>query len=155
MREIDAGRMEAWRGFLETHAAVTRILGEELRASVGMPLSWYDVLVTLEESPDGRLRMAELAERVVLSQSGVTRLVDRMSAASLVRREGCPTDGRGRLAVLTPEGQRALLEAAPTHIEGVWQHFASHLSDEETVVLGRALRRIHRAAQAPAVTSRD
>lgn len=149
MRDIDPVHMAAWRGFLDAHSAVTRVLGDELRAAVGLPLSWYDVLVTLEESPDGRLRMSELAARVVLSQSGITRLVDRMTDMGLVRREVCPWDGRSRFAVLTPAGQQALLEAAPTHVEGVWEHFASHLTDEEAATLASALQRIGHAAASP------
>ena len=146
MRDIDPVRMAAWRRFLDTHAAVVRVLGDELRATVDLPLSWYDVLVTLEESPDGRLRMSDLAERVVLSQSGITRLVDRMSEMGLVRREVCGSDGRSRFAVLTAAGQQVLHDAAPTHIEGVWEHFASHLTDEEAATLATALERVGRAA---------
>src|SRR5207237_2294677 len=88
-------RIGIWRSFLRAHAGVIRELGRELAAEAGLPLAWYDVLLQLAEAPGRRLRMAELADRVLLSRSGLTRLVDRLQAEQLVRREPSPDDARG------------------------------------------------------------
>jgi len=147
MRQVDPIRMAAWRRSLDAHAAVLRVLNSELEGMVGMPLSWYDVLVNLEAAPGGQLRMSELAERIVLSQSGLTRLIDRMAQAGLVERTHCDSDRRGRFTVLTEEGRQALHAAAPTHIDGVWRHFATHLSDEEAATLADVYARVDAAAR--------
>ena len=99
--------MRAWRLFLEVHARVVNRLELELREETGMPLTWYDVLVQLSEAPEHKLRMQELARRVLISKSGLTRLVDRLCAAGYVERESDPEDGRGTLAVMTRAGVKA------------------------------------------------
>src|ERR1700712_6009675 len=96
--------MGAWRGFLNAHAHVIRRLEAELEAEQSMPLANYDVLVQLAEAPDHALRMSELATSVLLSRSGLTRLVDRLEREGLVERQACADDARGTLAVLTPGG---------------------------------------------------
>lgn len=135
-------RLAAWRAFLEAHAHVTEVLGRELREQEDLPLTWYDVLVQLSEAPDNRRRMQELADAVLLSKSGLTRLIDRMERAGLVRRTECPTDRRGTLAELTDAGYERLAATAPTHLAGVRRHFTDLLDDEEAAVLARALSRI-------------
>jgi DNA-binding MarR family transcriptional regulator len=120
-----------WRAFLRAHAGVTRQLERELAAEAGMPLTWYDVLLQLAEAPDRRLRMAELADRVLLSRSGLTRLVDRLQADNLVSREPSPDDARGTFTVLTAEGLAALRRTAPVHLAGVQRHWLEHFSDDE------------------------
>jgi len=135
-------RLAAWRGFLEAHARVTEVLARELRAEVGLPLAWYDVLVQLEEADDHRLRMQDLADAVLLSKSGLTRLVDRMESEGLVRRAACPDDRRGTFAELTDLGFETLRSTAPTHLRGVDEHFTSLLDDHEAEVLATALQRI-------------
>jgi DNA-binding MarR family transcriptional regulator len=139
--------MAAWRSFLVAHARVLEVLADELEAECGLPLTWYDVLVQLEEAPDHRLRMQELARAVLLSKSGLTRLVDRMGTAGLVGREPCPDDRRGTFVVLTGAGIERLHSAAPTHMRGVIEHFTGQLTEEEAVTLGDVLGRIG-AAQA-------
>jgi DNA-binding MarR family transcriptional regulator len=139
--------LAAWRAFLEAHARVTEVLGRELREHEDLPLAWYDVLVQLSETPDRRRRMQELADAVLLSKSGLTRLVDRMEQQGLVRRVECPTDRRGTLAELTDAGYERLASTAPTHLDGVRRHFTDLLDDEEAEVLGRALDRIARHAR--------
>jgi len=134
--ELDATRLAAWRAFLRTHAVVTAELSRELEEARGLPLVQYDVLVQLDEAEGGRLRMQQLAARVLFSRSGLTRLVDRMTAEGLVRRERCEDDRRGTYAVLTPAGRRRLREAAGIHLRGVDAHFARHLSGRDV----RALR---------------
>jgi DNA-binding MarR family transcriptional regulator len=135
-------RIGIWRSYLRSHAAVTRDLERELLAGTGMALGWYDVLLQLAEAPQRRLRMAELADRVLLSRSGLTRLIDRLQAEGLVRREPSPDDARGTFTVLTPEGLDRLRRAAPVHLAGVRDHFLAHFSDDEIRVLGGLLGRL-------------
>jgi DNA-binding MarR family transcriptional regulator len=135
-------RVGVWRSFLRAHTAVVRELERELTSEVGMPLSWYDVLLQLVEVPERRLRMAELADRVLLSRSGLTRLIDRLQAEGLVRREPSPDDARGTFTVLTPEGFRRLRAAAPVHLSGVQRHWLGRFSDGELRELGDLLGRI-------------
>ncbi|HMS59784.1 MAG TPA: MarR family transcriptional regulator, partial [Tepidiformaceae bacterium] len=115
--ESDSG-MRAWRGFLTAHARVMALLEEELERERDLPLSWYDVLVQLEEARGSRLRMTELAAAVLLSKSGLTRLVDRMCTAGLVNRSADAEDRRGRWVQLTPAGRKRLQDAAPAHLRG-------------------------------------
>ena len=122
---------EAWRAFIVAHALVTRRLDEELQAAHGISLGQYDALVQLAYAEGRTLRMNVLAERVLLSRSGVTRLVDRLVEDGLVERGTCPTDGRGKLAVLTPAGLETLRRASATHLEGVRRHYLAALSERD------------------------
>jgi DNA-binding MarR family transcriptional regulator len=128
-KRLDEREVEAWRGFLAAHARLVRELDDELRASHGLPLSSYDVLTTLESAPDRRLRMRDLADAVVLSRSGLTRLVDRLARDGLVERVECEEDARGAFAVLTDAGARRLHDARPTHHDGVRRRFLSALGE--------------------------
>lgn len=139
---VPARGLAAWRAFLEAHARVSEVLARELREAEDLPLSWYDVMVQLSEAEDHELRMQELADAVLLSKSGLTRLVDRMEAAGLVRRRRCPDDRRGTLAQLTEQGYGRLAETAPTHLQGIREHFVDLLSDEEARVLETVLARV-------------
>ena len=139
--------MGAWRSFLEAHRRVMDVLEAELRDGEDLPLSWYDVLVHLSESPTRSLRMQELADAVLLSKSGLTRLVDRMQTDGLVERRPCEDDGRGIMAVLTDAGFERLRTAAPTHAAGVRAHFADLLRPGEAAVLAQALSRIATAGE--------
>ncbi len=138
---LTSAELTAWRMFLRAHATVTRRLESELVAEHDLPLASYDVRVQLSESAGRRLRMTELAERVLLSRSGLTRLVDRLERDGLVRREACPQDARGTLAVLTALGLERLRDAWPTHLRGVAEHVTGRLSDDEleslTALLGK------------------
>ena len=135
---LSPAELTAWRTFLRAHAMLVRRLEAELVAEHDLPLASYDVLVQLSEATDRRLRMTELADRVLLSRSGLTRLVDRLVRDGLVERQACPDDARGMLAVLTPAGLDRLREAWPTHRRGVAAH-VSHLSDDEVELLTRLL----------------
>jgi DNA-binding MarR family transcriptional regulator len=140
------GELAVWRSFLRAHATVIRALEAELVAEKQVPLGWYDVLVQLVEAPGRRLRMTELADRVLLSRSGVTRLVDRMVRAGLIRRVPCEDDLRGTYAEVTREGVEALRAAAPVHLAGIATHVTSLLEPAELAALGAAMEKISRAA---------
>jgi DNA-binding MarR family transcriptional regulator len=130
-----------WRTFLRSHAVVLAQLESEL-VGLALPLAWYDVLLQLAEAPQRRLRMADLAARVLLSRSGLTRCVDRLQAAGLVRREPSETDKRGTYTVLTPAGLARLRQAAPVHLAGVQRHWLARFSDDELRLLGTLLGRV-------------
>jgi len=134
--------MTAWHTFLVAHARVIERLEAELQRELGLSLSWYDVLVQLHEAPGDRLRMTDLAGAVLLSKSGLTRLVDRMNADGLVERCPDPGDRRGTLVQLTPAGLERLRAAAPIHLRGVQQHFGEHLSAVEARGLAAALSKV-------------
>lgn len=123
--------LAAWGGFLRAHSRLVRELDEELRADHDLPLSSYDVLVQLSSAPDGSLRMSELADAVLLSRSGLTRLVDRLAREGLIERRKCPEDARGAYAALTERGRERLAEARPTHLAGVRRLFLGRLDEAE------------------------
>ena len=127
--------LAAWRGFLRTHAGLVKELDADLEAHHQLPLTSYDVLTTLADQPQGRMRMRDLAEAVVLSRSGLTRLVDRLQREGLLEREQCTSDARGAYAVLTETGRDRLREAQPLHRDGVRRRFLSRFSAEELRVL--------------------
>ncbi len=139
---LTAAELAAWRGFLRTHMQVLRELDAELIAAHGLPLTSYDVLTHLESAPDRSLRMRDLADAVLLSRSGLTRLIDRLARAGLVRRQCCADDGRGQLAVITDAGLATLRVARPTHLAGVRRLFLGHLAPEEIAELGSVWERI-------------
>ena len=121
----------AWGGFLRAHGALVRHLDDDLRATHGLTLSSYEVMLFLAWSPDRRMRMGELAGRVLITLSGVTRLIGRLEREGLVRRERSSEDGRGHYAILTEAGLLRLREAHPTHLTGVRQLFLQHFDEEE------------------------
>ena len=140
--------MRAWASVLRVHAAVVPRLERDL-AAVGMPLSWYDVLLELNAAPDRRLRMTELGARAVLSRERVSRVVDELERAGLVRRERNPDDGRSLLAVITDEGRARLRAAAPTYLAGIERHFGAHVGDDAATVAAALLRVVEAAAAGP------
>jgi len=125
----------AWGGFLRAHGTLVRRLDDDLRTTHGLTLSSYEVLLFLAWSPDRRMRMGDLAGRVLITLSGVTRLIGRLEREGLVRRERSPEDGRGSYAVLTEAGLLRLREAHPTHLAGVRRLFLGHFNDEELKTL--------------------
>ena len=140
--DFSAAHRGAWRGLLTVQATLVRQLNQELKAAGHVPIEWYDVLVHLSEAPDERLRLSVLADAILLSRSGLTRLMDRMDAAGLLRREVCPEDRRGAFAILTDAGRVALESAAPAHIAGIRRHFACHLSETDAATLCRVFARV-------------
>lgn len=150
---LDDQRLAAWRAFLIAHATVVDRLDRELQEEQGLALSWYEVLLHLNRAPDHRLRLSELADCLVLSRSGLTRLVDRMVAAGLIERATCRTDRRGAFAVLTPDGLSRLRKAAPTHLRGVEQHFTGLLADEELSAIRTGLAKVAEGGRSAALRS--
>jgi DNA-binding MarR family transcriptional regulator len=128
----------AWGGFLRTHATLVRELDEELTERHALPLSSYDVLVQLRDSPEGRLRMSALADAVLLSRSGLSRLVARLVGQGLIERVNCDNDARGAFAAITPLGRERLAEARETHRAGVRERFLSKLGEREQRQLAKA-----------------
>ena len=135
-------RLDAWRAFLRAHARVIRKLERELQDQEHLALTDYDVLVQLARAEDRRLRMSELADGLLLSRSGATRLVDRLVAEGLVERVMCDTDRRGQWASLTDAGLERLRRATPAHLRGVAEHFLDRLSSDELSSMQAALTRI-------------
>ncbi len=134
--------LAVWRLFLRAHAQVMRRLENDLVQEHGLPLASYDVLVQLVEAPERRLRMTELADRVLLSRSGLTRLVDRLERDGLVTREACESDARGMFAVLTDLGYQRLRRATPTHLRGIDRYAMGQLTPEQVAALGEAMERL-------------
>jgi DNA-binding MarR family transcriptional regulator len=134
-------QLVTWRVFLECAFALIDILDAELQHERGMTLRWYDALVKLEEAPEG-LPMNELASRILASKSGLTRVIDRMQEAGLVRRERPPTDRRVILVFATPDGLEALHAARAVHRRGIQQHFLQHLKQTDLDALGRMLENV-------------
>ena len=145
--ELTSEPAAAWEALIRTVGALLKTFDYELEKSVGLPLTWYDVLVQLINAPEGRLRMQALADRVVLSRSGLTRLLDRMEQAGLVRREHSAEDRRGYYAVPTEEGRRLFAQAQPIHRRDVQEHFARHLSNADVQALTRIIGKVRQAIQ--------
>jgi DNA-binding MarR family transcriptional regulator len=132
----------AWEGFLRAHSTIMRALSGELEQADGMSLSSYDVLLHLARAPKRRLRMTELADAVVLSPSGLTRLVERLERDGLVARIKSADDARGAYATLTDRGRARLRKATRSHLTGIRQHFLSQLTPQELQILGDIWQRL-------------
>ena len=139
---LDRTELGAWRGLLRVHSHMTKALDAQLIAEHGISLSSYEVLLFLADAPDGRLRMSELADGVLLSRSGLTRLVDRMERDGLLRRERCEDDARGFNALITAEGRDLFRSARRTHLDGVRELFLSRLSADELRTLARLWEKV-------------
>src|SRR5215203_3344318 len=138
----DDPRLDAWRSLIHAHARLTRTLDEELQAAHRLSLAEYDALLQLANAADRRLRMSVLADRVLLSRSGITRLVDRLVAAGMVERSACTTDARGAEAALTAGGLERLRAASSTHLDGVRRLFLDVVSAGDQAAIERGLDRV-------------
>lgn len=127
---------------MQTYDTVIRALEREMEEEQGLPLTWYDILAHLDSAPEGCMRMQELAQSVLLSRSGLTRLIDRMADAGLVTRQPSEEDRRGRYAVITQEGRATLRRAIPGHIRGIQQHFLRYLDLFDVQALHRVLSKV-------------
>jgi DNA-binding MarR family transcriptional regulator len=134
-------RLQAWRLFFESALALRDLLDGELERETGLSLRWYDALIHLEDAPGG-LRMTELAERILYSKSGFTRVVDGMEEAGLVRRVRPDSDRRAILVVLTDAGRETMERARRHHRHGVEEHFSRHLADADVKAITRAFEKV-------------
>lgn len=135
-------RLAPWRAFLEAHARVSRRLDEELRSEHDLSLAEYDTLLAIAWAPERRIRMRLLADSILLSKSGVTRLIDRLVADGLVERATCLSDARGAEAVLTPAGLDRLRSASRTHLRGIEEYFLRALGPGDATTVERVLRSV-------------
>jgi DNA-binding MarR family transcriptional regulator len=142
LRGAEGPGMNAWRAFLYAHAAIMRRLEADLDSEQDMSLADFDVLVQLSWAPEHGMRMSELADRVLLSRSGMTRRVDRLESAGLVARRDCDADRRGAYAVITGLGLERLRAALPTHLRGVDEHFLANLGPDEMAVITSVMDRL-------------
>jgi DNA-binding MarR family transcriptional regulator len=138
--------LRAWRFFFESALALVDVLDTELEQETGIPMRWYDILVQLEETPEG-IPMNALADRILYSKSGFTRVVDRMEEAGLVRRVRPDHDRRSILVVLTVKGDKVKERARRYHRDGIARHFADHLSDADVKAVTRALQKVSEHAR--------
>jgi DNA-binding MarR family transcriptional regulator len=143
MSSVETGnRLESWVSFLRAHAAITRQLNADLLTAHGLTLSDYEVLLRLANAEDGRMRRVDLAHSVLLTASGITRLLDGLERAGFVEKASCESDARVSYAQLTPAGRRKLEEAGETHLDGIEQLFTGRFSDEELDRLAGLLSRL-------------
>jgi DNA-binding MarR family transcriptional regulator len=153
--DLEPAELAAWRGMLRAHASLFRDMDAELTAAHGLALRSYEVLLHLEDAPRHRLRMSDLCHRVLLSASGVSRLVDRLERDDLVRRERCSEDGRGYWAVLTSRGETAFREARATHLAGVRSLFLRHFTASDLGRLADYWERVAPGVTKPAAPTAD
>lgn len=142
-------RLAPWRAFLLAHARVVRRLDDELRAEHDLTIGEYDALLTIAQAPERRIRMRQLADEVILSKSGVTRLIDRLVDDGLVERSACLADARGAEAVLTERGFARLRAASRTHLRGIDAHFLGVLDRAELDLIERAMSTVAGKADVP------
>jgi DNA-binding MarR family transcriptional regulator len=142
LRKLTESERRSWVGLLRVHNTLIKQLDAELQAAQGLPLAAFDVLAQLARVPGGERSMSELAEALLLSPSGCTRLVDRLEAQGLVERRRGSRDSRVVMAAITQTGRRRLLRALPVHLRGVRQRFTDRLSEQEIETLGRIWSRV-------------
>ena len=139
---LSTRELRAWRGMLRAHAALAKALDAQLEAAHGLQLSSYEVLMYLADAEDQRMRMCDLASSILLSRSGLTRLVDRLAREGLLERVACSDDARGQFAKLTPVGREKLRAARATHLDGVRAMFLDLFTTAELDALGDAWDRV-------------
>jgi len=138
----DPKYIDAWGYLLRLQSQVVARIEEDLKQQGEISLTWYDVLLALDNAPEKRLRMSEVADRIVLSRSALTRSVDKLEAEGYLRRERCRHDERGAYAVLTKKGERALTRARPVYWAGIKKYFAGNLTDTDISNLESILEKI-------------
>jgi DNA-binding MarR family transcriptional regulator len=138
-RWLDPAEMKAWLAFLEVSHLLERAIEQQLRQDAGLSHAQYEILSRLEAADGGALRMSELADVIVVSRSGLTYQITQLEKAGLVRREKCPSDERGILAILTPAGRDALTRAAPGHLRVVRENLIDALTPAQREALAEGL----------------
>lgn len=142
-------KLVAWKLLVEAHAFVMDGIERALEQGGGVQLTWYEVLSRLRRAPGQALRMQDLAEELLLSRSGATRLIDRIEAAGLIERRTCESDRRGTLAMLTPRGEAAFNRAQPLVLAAVEERFSAHIDRRDAHELQSILRRLIDARDEP------
>ena len=146
-KTLTDGQLAAWKSLLNAHAAAVGAIEAKLTAAEQIPLTWYDVLWALRKQGGGHcLRFRELQDEIVLSRSALSRLIDTLAKAGLVKKKACAEDARGIDVELTDKGNRALASAWPVYSGGITEHFAQHLSSEECGRLVEILGKVEKAA---------
>jgi len=141
-QQLTPRELRAWRGMVRVHSALVKAIDAELERTHGLPLSSYEVLAFLADAEDERMRMCDLAATILLSRSGLTRLVDRLAREGLIERVACAHDARGAFAKLTPAGREKLHAARATHLRAVRMLFLDHFSPDELDMLGSLWERV-------------
>ena len=141
-KPLPESKLRAWRGLLNAHSAAIRRINQFLAERGGLPLESYDVLLELHETPDKRLRLRDLGDRIVLTRSGISRLVSRLEREGLVARRTVASDGRGVFAVLTPKGEESFRKTWPLYAEGIDAFFGSLMNEAEAKRLAAVLERV-------------
>ncbi|AXO33122.1 MarR family winged helix-turn-helix transcriptional regulator [Micromonospora chalcea] len=141
-RWLDEQEERAWRGYRRMRRLLDLELARELMQDAGLSEPDYDVLTDLSETPEQRLRLSELADRMLWSRSRLSHHISRMQQRGLVTREECATDGRGSVVVLTPAGRQAVEAAAPGHVAAVRRHLIDRLTPAEVSALGTLSQRV-------------
>ena len=154
MTQPDSCRLAAWMALLDAHSRLTARLESDLDRACGLSLTEYEVLFRLQGAPGHRLRHNELTAHARMTKSGVSRLVDRLEAAGLIRTERCPSDRRGAFAVLTAAGESLFRRAVTLHLRGFQDHFGRHLDDAEAASVRAALERVRDALPVPPCAER-
>ena len=149
---LDGTALSAWRSYLQSHSSILRSLDAELMAAHGLTTRDYEALLYLAQSPDRRLAMSALAERTMLTRSGVTRLVDGLVAGGLIEHVSCPEDARVCYARLTDKGHQRLRRAGVLHLDGVRRLFLAHYDEDELEQLASLLGRLPGAGNDVACT---
>ena len=147
MPKEESADVAAWRALLRAHSASLRAIETALAGAGQIPLTWYDVLLELSAAPEEKLRMQQVSDRVLLSRTRVSRLVDEIAAAGLVRREPDPADRRASFVVLTDEGRSKLRAAAPVYRQGIRDHFGRHLDAAQLETVRTALETVAMAQE--------
>ena len=146
-RRLSEAEVRAWEAFLRAYATTSHALERAAESRLGLPLGEHFLLVQIARGPEHGMRPTDLAERSLLTKSGITRALDRLEHDGLVERRTCPTDKRGFLVVLTPKGRHLLRRAAPSHIRAIARHFAEPLRADEIAVITAAMERIANSAR--------
>jgi DNA-binding MarR family transcriptional regulator len=150
----DQTGIDAWASLLKVHAALVPTLDREVQLATGLALAWYDVLLELNSAPQRRLTMTDLGDRVVLSRTRVSRIVDELVEHGVVSRDSNPADRRSAFAVITDEGRRRLRAAAPVYLAGIARHFSRHMTKAEATAVQGALEKVLAGQHASPIRSR-
>lgn len=142
MTQLDSARNSLWKLFLTVHTRLVEQVEQDFRQAELPPFEWYDVLITLKQVPEQRLRLSELADALLVNRTNVTRLVDRLEKAGLIRREACQDDRRGAFAVLTAAGIEMQQKMWAVYAPAIEQYFGQYLNDAEVESFTYGLRRI-------------